>query len=267
MSKICPPDKVLNPETGRCISITSKKGKEIWDNLPIDLDSLQTVRVIGRGGFGETTLIKDTSTGKKYIRKESIRDNEQEMRHQYSILTVLKQKNICHKNFICPITKYRDMNNRYFIVFDYLDGYENLLRGTLQMSQEDKIKIAKKILKQVELLHKNGVVHVDIKPDNIMVNPHTKDVRIIDFGTALIQKTPTTLYTLRGYTSGFVSPNLSKMGFNSFEKLIANDMWATGLTLFKLLKGYYPRLDSENLRNIANGALRAELKTKKVFFP
>ena len=267
MSKICPPDKILNPETGRCVKIDSAKGKQIWNNLPIHLDELEVVRVIGRGGFGETTLIRDTVTGKKYIRKESVRDNEQEMRYQYSMLHALEQKNLCRKHFICPVTKYRDMDHRYFIVFDYLEGYQDLLDGTRNWYGEAmKIETAKKILRSVKLLHKNGIVHVDIKPNNIMVNPLTGDVRIIDFGTALLQKTPTTLYMLKGYTSDFVSPNVNKHGFNSFDRLVQNDLWATGMTLYKLLKGRYPNLDDESSKYTANQFLKDKLNTRTNFF-
>lgn len=263
----CPPDKILNPETGRCVKKDSAKGKEIWNNLPIHLDALEVLRVIGRGGFGETTLIRDTITGKKYIRKESVRDNEQEMRYQYAMLNALKEKNICAKNFICPVTKYRDIDNRYFIVFDYLERYQDLLDGTRNWYGEAmKIETAKKILRSVKLLHKNGIVHVDIKPNNIMVNPLTGDVRIIDFGTAILQKSPTTLYMLKGYTSDFVSPDLNKRGFNSFDRLVKNDLWATGMTIYKLLKGRYPNLDSQSEKSMSNQILRQELHTRTNFF-
>lgn len=266
MSVTCPPEKILNPSTGRCVLRTSTLGKKILDSLPIHLDSIEVVRVIGRGGFGETALIKDTVTGKEYIRKESIRDNEQEMRYQYSILKVLEEKNICKQKFLCPVTKYRDERQRYFIIFDYLKGYKDLDEACTGWSEAKNVKAAKQILSAVRLLHRNGIVHVDIKPNNIMADPITANIRIIDFGTSLVEKTPTTLYSLKGYTSDFVSPDVKKYGFNSFKTLKNNDMWATGLTLCYLLKGYYPNLDSESYRIRADNYLKRTLQTRQSFF-
>jgi serine/threonine protein kinase len=265
MPKICPPDKILNPETGRCISISSKKGMMIWNALPFHHKHLEIVKVIGRGGFGETTLIKDTETGKKYIRKESLNNNDEDMRYQFSVLTELKNKDICQKNFICPVAKYRDKQNRYFIVFDYLDGYDTLTRASSEMSDEMKIVIAKKILKSVKKLHKNGIIHADLKPDNIMVNLTTHDVRIIDFGTAVVEKSPGAKYSLRGYTKFFLPPHFDKRPA-SFHTLTKNDFWATGMTLYKLIYGSYPKLSYFSSQKAANDKLQSVLKTRTIFF-
>lgn len=275
MTKICPPGKIVNPKTNRCVKIDSAIGKKLLKNVPINIDSLKTIKVIGRGGFGETVLIQDTDTGKKYIRKESINNRQDDMRHQYKMLHELETKNICEKNFICPVIKYRDKNNRYFIVFDYLENYETLDKVNLQNSptltiKQKKTKISKKIIKLVELLHKNNIVHVDIKPQNIMVNPKTLDVRLIDFGTALVfEKSSTKFYRLRGYTTSYISPNLDKSGFNNYKQLLGNDMWALGITLCSFLFNY-PTKSSEvgsiSTAKYLDDTLRKTLKVKTTFF-
>lgn len=90
-------------------------------------------------------------------------------------------------------------------------------------------KIAKKILCILKKIHERKVVHGDIKPDNIIYDPISKKVTIIDFGG--------------GHTKDYQSPEQAISGWSSrHSKDVTEktDIWSAGITIFVLLAGHVP---------------------------
>ena len=231
-------------------------------------ENLVLQRVIARGGFGETALVADTTTGKTFIRKESLYNDTVGMLHQYNMLKYLKDKNICQEYFICPVKKYVQ-NGKTFILFDYLDGYEHLQNIRFHhriKSMNDKIEICKKLVRAIHSLHRNNMVHVDIQPLNIMIHPETKDVQIIDFGTAIIH-TGKKMYDKNRPNDPFsVSPSFhmdEKKTFGEFKK---NDMWVLGNLIYLFLFNKYPFLRTERQIEQANSKLQHILGNQTIVF-
>jgi serine/threonine protein kinase len=271
----CPPDKILNPLTGRCVNINSAKGKQILKYLPIHLSSLKVIKKIGQGGLGEIVLIQDTITKKKFIRKQSLTNDTMSMLHQYQMLEKLKTKGICEKNFICPVVTYWEGSN-FYIVFDYLEDYKTLAEFR-RIDINFKKKISKDIIKLIKLLHKHNMVHVDIKPENIMVKETihpdkepTYHVRLIDFGGALYFKNSTTFIKIKAHTPYFLAPKIYSKGIYSFQKLAENDMWALGITLYEFLFNkliFLSNVKDKKYKDDANKKLKNELNVRINFFP
>ena len=58
-----------------------------------------------------------------------------------------------------------------------------------QLKNETEVRlVAEKLLSAVEYLHKNGICHRDIKPQNVLINRETLEVKICDYGSAKIIK-------------------------------------------------------------------------------
>ena len=232
------------------------------------IENIGFVKIIARGGFGETALVVDKTTGKTFIRKESLYNDTIGMLYQYNMLKYLKDKHICQEYFICPVKKYVH-DGKTFILFDYLDGYQDLQNIRLHYkikSMNDKIKICKKLIRAVRLLHRSNMVHVDIQPLNIMIHPETKDVRIIDFGTAIIH-TGREMYDKNRPVDPFsVSPSFhidEKKTFGEFKK---NDMWALGNVIYLFLFNKYPFLRTEKQVEQANSKLQHTLHNQTIVF-
>lgn len=218
----------------------------------------KVLKQIGKGGFGITKLVQDKTTGKKYIRKQTVMDKSDpnydpqlakaNMDYQVQMLKELKKKGICNK-FICPKERYVVKGETFFIM-DFLEGYKDLDSKDVNIkSKEDKKKICADLIQSVELLHRNDIVHTDLKPPNVMINPKTKEVKIIDFGTAIKKVAKKRTYDVIGYSEDYTMIDLSKKS-NSWTKLKDNDMLCLGLTLIEFLGA--PRFSSDCSKSVCS---------------
>jgi len=231
----------------------------------VNTKELHVIKKIGKGGFGETVLVEDKLTGKKYIRKESVSGKESHMRYQFDMLFYLKKKNLCKTDFICPVKKYRDTSGRYFILFDYLDGYDIMYNLKNEPLQERK-KYAKDLVDLVLLLHQNKMVHNDLKNNNVMIDTKNNKVRIIDFGVATIDKGKSSYFLRRGKSIITDAPNFYTHVSHSFEELKKNDMWALGNLVYWFLYGHYPTIKTVSAQVDANKKINTDIGTNNITF-
>ena len=224
----------------------------------------KVLRQIGKGGFGKTTLVQDTKTGKQYIRKQSIHETNNDMHYQYQMLKYLEKKNICDSYFLCPVDMY-EKDGKTFILFDYLKGYKDLqeIRRQSLLTEEKKIQIAKNLVFALNLMHENKIVHTDIQPLNIMVHPVTLDTRFIDFGTAIIDTGKKSYSKTRPTDPFSVSPAFKGQQKESFARFKKNDMWGLGNVLYLFLFDKYPFLNTTTQIERANQKLNEKLSEKE----
>ena len=203
----------------------------------------KVLKKIGEGGFGITRLVQDKKTGKKYIRKQTVMDKSDpnydpqrakaDMDYQVKMLKELKKKGICNK-FICPRERY-EVKGETFFIMDFLEGYKDLDSKDVNIkSKKDKEKVCADLIQSVELLHRNDIVHTDLKPANVMINPKTLEVKIIDFGTAIKKVPKKRTYDVIGYSPDYTMIDLSKYSI-TWTKLKDNDELCLGLTLIEFL--------------------------------
>lgn len=173
---------------------------------------------ITRGGGGIISIYKDFKKNKKYIVKELY---YKEDKKQYSNLVHLKKD--CKKYFICPHGIFKK-KGKYFILMDYLEGYIPLNKTKYILSKKNRFLISKKIYNSILIIHKKKMTHNDLKPGNIMVNPETLDVRIIDFGSSTIFYSDKDKFCPEeiGYTPGYITINPKKKYLK--DELIKNDI-------------------------------------------
>lgn len=103
---------------------------------------------------------------------------------------------------------------------------------------------------QIEAIHaltSVGIVHRDIKPDNILVNPTTLEIKLIDYGLAcfLHDGERSTSSAWVG-TPLYMSPQILA-GKDAYHP-VAADIWSTGMVVLELLRGAYP-VNHERIRN------------------
>lgn len=189
--------------------------------------------IVGEGGFGTIKLYKDIESKKSYIGKTI--KNEIYARLQYYNLNFLKEKNICKKYFLCPHGIYRT-GKEYIILFDDLRKYKVLTEFyNSSLSFESKKKICKRLMEELKVLHYYGIIHGDIKSRNIMVDPKTLDVRIIDFGISIVtdKSKPFLKYRAFGYTKKYTTVSSGKK--HNFEEWSKNDVNALYMVMYHLL--------------------------------
>jgi len=144
--------------------------------------------------------------------------------------------NIVHENII-NIFDFGVENDRPYMVMEFLRGQD--LRQAIQNDQtgdlRGKLEIAKGLARALEHIHSLGIVHRDIKPDNVSIDPNGK-VKLMDFGIA---KSQTFNITRAGFTLGtpsYMAPE--QVRGQQVTPLV--DIYAFGLVLIELLTGQKP---------------------------
>ena len=123
------------------------------------------------------------------------------------------------------------------MVMEFLQGYSlrTVIRDGRAGDLQQKLRIAVQAARAIEFIHSQRIVHRDVKPDNINVNP-TGVVKLIDFGIAKMQDLSK---TRPGYALG--SPYYMAPEQVRGEKVTAlADVYAFGVVLFELTAGVKP---------------------------
>lgn len=136
-----------------------------------------------------------------------------------------------------------------YIVMEYVDGMtlrEYLNERGGKLTSRETVHFISQILKALEHAHANGVVHRDIKPQNIMLLDNGQ-LRMMDFGIARISRAENQL--LSGKTMGsvhYISPEQAK----GDETDCTSDIYSVGVMMYEMLSGQLP-FDAEDAVEVA----------------
>ena len=211
--------------------------------------------VIGYGTFSKVRLAESKEIpgdfyAIKIIDKELLKGNEDTLEKEISILNLLQ-----HPNIIEIVEVYED-KSKIYLVMELERGGELFDRIIEKGSypEKDAADLVKQILSAVAYMHSKGVIHRDLKAENLLY--HTKEnnskIMISDFGLSAMEDTDI-MRTACG-TLGYVAPEvLSKKPYGK-----PVDVWSIGVITYILLCGYQPFYD-ENDYNLASQILHGDL--------
>jgi serine/threonine protein kinase len=137
------------------------------------------------------------------------------------------------------------MQSRVYTLMSWYEGetLEARLRRGLPSIAEG-LAIATRLARGIIALHRLGVIHRDIKPDNVLVEKKDGGVRLIDFGVARIpQMEDAEMGDVPG-SHGYLAPELYR-GERGDE---ASDQFAFGVTLYRIFTGHIPFTDLQRLQ-------------------
>ncbi len=136
----------------------------------------------------------------------------------------------------------------HYIVMEYLDGetLKDYIERKGPLSNEEITNFSLQIAKALECAHTNGIIHRDIKPQNIMISSFGS-LKVTDFGIARLSTSATITYTssILG-TVHYISPEQAKGKFID-EK---SDIYSLGIVMYEMATGRVP-FDAENPVGIA----------------
>ena len=144
-----------------------------------------------------------------------------------------------HHNIITLIDLFESSDN-YFIVLEFMQGkdlFDYIAKRDYTLPEERAKKIIYQIMQGVLYLHSFGIVHRDLKLENIMMSDQTNTAhpKIVDFGLSKIIGPNETANEPFG-TLGYVAPEvLKKMPYT-----FSCDVWSLGCILYALLSGSLP---------------------------
>ncbi|KAM6421514.1 striated muscle preferentially expressed protein kinase [Rhynochetos jubatus] len=187
-----------------------------------------------RGRFGVIRLCKENATGKHFMAKivPYEAERKQSVLQEYEILKALHHERIMalHEAYITP---------RYLVLIcENCAGKEILysIVDRFRYSEDDVVSYVLQLLQGLEYLHGRRIVHLDIKPDNVVVSG-VNALKIIDFGSAQTYN-PLVLRQLgrRVGTLEYMSPEVVK----GDPVGSAADVWGVGVLTYIMLSGRSP---------------------------
>jgi serine/threonine protein kinase len=212
-------------------------------------DRYELEQLVGRGGMSSVFKARDTllerNVALKILHEHHLEDEEYVERFRREARTVAQ---LSHPNIVTVIDR-GETEGQPFIVFEYVDGQtlDRMIarRGALPIDEALEIAIAS--AHGLAFAHRRGLVHRDVKPQNILLNGD-REPKVTDFGIARsldVQRGVTQTGTVLG-TSNYIAPEQAS-GDRAGPQ---SDVYSLGVVLFELLTGRVP-FDGENFVTVA----------------
>jgi serine/threonine-protein kinase len=200
--------------------------------------------VVGRGGMAEVYRARDLRLDRivavKTLREDLARDQTFQARFRREAQSAAS---LNHPSIVAVYDTGDDNDGPGhipFIVMEYVDGrtIRDLLRDDRRLMPERALEITDGVLRALDYSHRNGIVHRDIKPGNVMLN-RSGEIKVMDFGIARAitdaQATMTQTAQVIG-TAQYLSPEQARG-----ERVDArSDLYSVGCLLYELLTGRPP---------------------------
>jgi len=192
--------------------------------------------LLGRGGMGEVYRATDLALGQSVALKflpEEASHNPRLLERFHGEVRVARQ--VSHPN-VCRVYDIGEVNGMPFISMEYVDGEDlaSLLLRIGRLPADKAVETARKLCAGLAAAHDRGVIHRDLKPQNIMLNKRG-DVLIMDFGLAAIAG-QLSGSEVRNGTPAYMAPEQLK----GAEVTARSDIYALGLVLYELFTGKRP---------------------------
>ncbi|WP_428261474.1 serine/threonine-protein kinase [Haliangium sp.] len=224
------------------------------------VDRFRIRAVLGTGAYGRVYLAEQVALHRdvavKILAPRLARDPEFVTQFQCEALITSR---LHHPNIVSIIDFGRTDGDLVFLVMEYVRGQTltEVIRSSWPLALHRVVSIMTQVLRGLEEVHSAGVVHADLKADNILIEPHPSGelVKVVDFGIArlldpMVPRTPmtsgdgpTTLGSISG-TPEYMAPEVIRG--NKPEK--PADIYAAGIVMYQLLAGTPPFTGGSYLR-------------------
>jgi serine/threonine protein kinase len=198
---------------------------------------------LGEGGFGITYRARDNN-GRKVVIKtlnETVQSRPDFAKFQQDFLNEALRLARCSHPHIVRVDEVIQEGQLWCIVMEYIDGEDLASRienkGALQ--EAEALRYIQQIGEALAVVHNNGLLHRDVKPQNIMLRSGKSEAVLIDFGIAR-EFTPNLTQTHTQILSDGFAP------IEQYDKRAKRgaytDVYALAATLYSLLTGEVPTL-------------------------
>lgn len=219
-----------------------QKGLAVGENF---LEKYEIIRLIGRGGMGLVYQARHIELDKfvaiKVLNTRLVEDEEAIERFKREARTLAKLE---HTNIV-KVFDYGVKGTTCYLIMEHLQGES--LRSRLKTSKQASLKEVKQFVIQVcaalEFVHKEGVVHRDLKPDNVFFHKEAgkEIVKLLDFGIAKLSVVSSAGESLTVTGSVFGTPQYMSPEQCEAKALDGrSDIYSLGLILYEMISGSKP---------------------------
>jgi serine/threonine-protein kinase len=232
---------------------------------------------LGAGGRGEVFLADDLKLKRCVALKRLPPQMRSDERYRSSILREARRASALNDPHIAQVYDVVEEGGEAFLLMEYIEGTTLRQRIASPVPTAEFLNIAIQCAGALLTAHRKGVVHCDIKPENIMLTP-AGQVKVLDFGIA--KRLP---FQDAGTTTSSVEPEglVGTPNYMAPEVLAGHvpdaksDIYSFGVTLYEACAGRYPRQSSVSSSAATTPAVAdrpappqaIELITKKMLHP
>ena len=197
----------------------------------------RVVRKLGGGGMADVYLCEDLTLGRhvaiKVLLQRYLDDPTfvERFRREAKAAAGLNQQNLV------SIYDWGEVDGTYYIVMEYVEGetLKDLIRRRGRLSGNEAVAVALQLLAAIDFAHRSGIVHRDIKPQNVMLD-RAGTVKVMDFGIARAGDSGMTEAGSILGTAQYLAPEQAK-GHPVDER---SDLYSVGVVLYEMLTGTVP---------------------------
>uniref|UniRef100_A0A672HM52 Serine/threonine-protein kinase 17A n=1 Tax=Salarias fasciatus TaxID=181472 RepID=A0A672HM52_SALFA len=201
---------------------------------------------LGRGKFAVVKKCIEKATGKQYAAKFQRKrrkgaDCRMDILNEIAVLELAKAN-----PYVVALHEVYETSTEIILVLECAAGGEIFDQCVADndeaFTEKDVMRLARQILSGVAFLHRNNVVHLDLKPQNILLTSARPlgDIRIVDFGLSRRMDSITEVREILG-TPEYVAPEIL-----NYEPIsTATDMWSIGVLTYVMLTGESPFLGDD----------------------
>lgn len=227
----------------------------------------QIIRTIGSGSTGKVKLgvnirnqrkVAIKIISRKYINDSTKKSKETPSSRKRRILREAAILNLAHHPNIVRFYDLYITEEYYCMVFEYVDGGQMLdyIINHGKMKESQALKFFIQLLSAVSYCHENGIVHRDLKIENVLIDTNG-DVKLVDFGLSNFYDPSEKLKTFCG-SLYFAAPELLRGIVYTGPEI---DVWSLGIILYVLVCGKVP-FDDKSM-----SALHEKIKSGQFVLP
>jgi len=248
----------LSPSSNSSLRRIPTNNKQLPVSIPESnnsIDNYQLGKTIGKGNFAKVKValhvISGAEVAVKIIDKNNMTDvSLAKLMREVKIMKILKHPNIVE------LYEVIETEDTLYLIMEYASGGEvfDFLVEHGRMKEKVARQKFRHILSAVEYCHSNGIVHRDLKAENLLLD-HNMNVKIADFGFSNNYSEGEKLDTFCG-SPPYAAPELFQGKKYDGPEV---DVWSLGVILYTLVSGSLP-FDGSNLKELRERVLRGKYR-------
>ena len=225
-------------------------------------DRYEILELIGSGGMADVYKAKCHKLNRfvaiKVLKSEFSSDNSFVSKFKAEAQSAA---GLMHPNIV-NVYDVGEERGMYYFVMELVEGItlKRYIEKKIRLTSKEAVSIAIQVSMGIEAAHNNGIIHRDIKPQNIIISKEGK-VKVADFGIAKAASSNTVTSHAMGSVH-YTSPEQARGGYSDAK----SDIYSIGITLFEMVTGHVP-FDGETTVAVAIKHIQEEMPSPRVYVP